>query len=161
MKLITNTTSWQEKAITLIKDAEGFRATVYTDTTGNQTIGYGFNLSNPFFKNLNSNSVLTEGQADVILRDFCTSEIFPNISSTSIQNPLNDNQLAVMADMIYNLGHAGFSSFATFNGYLANGNASAAAADLVSTEWFSQVGLRGIRNVLNLIVGNNFLYLEN
>ncbi len=163
MQLTTNSSSWQEKAITLIKNAEGFRDTAYIDSMGNKTIGYGFNLSLPFFSNIGD--TITKPEADTILRDFCSQEVFlyvPNPDSpTPIGIPhLNNNQCAVIADMIYNLGIGQFNSFTTLKGFLASGDTKSAAADLVGTEWFKQVGLRGIRNILNLIVNDNFLYVE-
>jgi len=159
MIIITDTSDWQEKAITLIKDAEGFRSNVYIDTTGNQTIGYGFNLNNPYFSNI-SNPITIE-QADSILRDFCSQNIFTNIN-TNNYNISNNTIFAVIADMMYNLGVAGYQSFTTFDGFLQSGDYRSAVADLVNTEWFGQVGLRGIRNALNLLLTNdNFLYLEN
>jgi len=159
MRVITDTSSWQEKAITLIKDAEGFRSNVYTDTTGNQTIGYGFNLNNPYFSNI-SNS-LNIKQADTILREYCSQNIFTNININNYSTS-KDNVFAVIADMMYNLGTSGYESFTTFNGFLQSGFYRSAVADLVNTEWFGQVGLRSIRDAFNLLVhNNNFLYLIN
>ncbi len=158
MKVTLNNSSYEEKAMTLIKNAEGFSNVVYTDTTGNQTIGYGFNLSNPFFSNIKDLQSITESHSDIILRSFLIAEVFPYVEISN--KSLNNNQLAVIADMMYNLGVPQFNTFNSFINYLNNGNVEAAAADLVDTLWFKQVGLRGIRNCMNLIVNNNYLYLE-
>ena len=155
MQLIRNVQGYKEKAVLLIKNAEGFRSIPYIDTTGNKTIGYGFNLSNPYFNDIGS--TITETEADTVLTNYLNLFVYPYVSIPN--SSLNDNQFAVIADMIYNLGIAGFNTFTTFIGYLNSGDINSAAGDLVGTEWFTQVGLRGIRDVMNLLVEPEYLYL--
>ena len=144
-----------ESAEDLIKEAEGFRKCEYKDTMGHPTICYGFNLDasgakekiekvGGDFNKVYNGGCLTETQ--------CTELLTPAVQSAeAAAGAIFGRQCscvqAVLADMTYNLGAAGMSSFHTFISDIKNHEWSAAAADGRGTLWCKQVGNRCSRDM--------------
>ncbi len=151
-------------AKTLVKNAEGFSPTIYQDTLGNDTIGYGFTLK----------TIISMGYVmpyDKIMpipeADFILERLLKNI-----YNLINMNEnlrinfakqcptvQAVFADMIYNLGFNGFTGFTTFLSYMDALQYDNAVIDLTNTLWYSQVKQRAIRNCFIILSHSSSLYL--
>ncbi len=162
MRVTTFSGSILDRAALLIKDAEGFSATWYVDSTGNQTIGYGFKYDGIANQFLNVNSLTTD-EATAILNDVLM-DLYPELLKTFkfIQKQeISGNIVAVLIDMAYNLGIAQLQQFLTFLGDLRAGMIEEAVADMLNTEWAGQVGNRAIRDALNLLAASNTLYLIN
>ena len=140
----------------LIKEGDGYRSCVYTDTTGNKTICYGFNLEVSSAKSevasvgadynsvYNGSQCLSQSQCSTLLNDTIATarsgeqQIYGNVSCYCAKE--------VLVDMTFNLGEAGLSTFNTFNSYIKSEQWDAAANDLYTTLWCSQVGSRCTRD---------------
>ena len=137
-----------------IKINEGFSSMYYIDTTGNKTIGYGFNLaiypslSEPL--NIEKANILLNKSIEKNIQYAC--QIFDDPYHVNFFDNLEYNIQSVILDMIYNLGISGFRDFNNFIYYIRNNNDSfiSAAIDLEHTLWYEQVGLRGKRAAFNL-----------
>lgn len=134
----------------LIAKHEGRRPTVYIDSVGKQTIGIGFNLDAPdaqaICKNLGmdypailAGDVLSDGQIDSIF-DYQLNKV---IAQAQITLPtfttMPDEVQAVVCDMIFNLGWAGFQSFQHTIYCLKSGSWKDAAANMKTSKWAQQV----------------------
>ena len=137
-----------------IKINEGFSSISYIDTTGNKTIGYGFNLA--IYHNLPE--PLSIKNADILLKSIIfhnilyAKDIFNDPYHVNFFESLKLNIQAVILDMLYNLGFEQFKEFINFIYYIRNerDNFVMAGIDLEHTLWYEQVGLRGKRAVFNL-----------
>ena len=166
MKLITkssmNIKTLVDTANTLIVNAEDFSSTWYTDTTGNLTIGYGFNI-NGMALNYGileyEDKTITQNEADIILGKIITEIMVDLDSYFPFFHNLPVNQGAVLMDMAYNLGISQLIDFKTFLGYLRAGYIDLAIADLTTTLWYKQVKNRAIRDCFNLYAQPDNLYL--
>lgn len=143
----------------LIEQHEGKEATAYRDTEGNLTIGVGFNLDAEGAQQqiealgLNYASVC-DGQ--VSLSDAQINTLFDSSVNTAIAgaracvsnfDSLPSEKQAVVVDMVYNLGESGFSQFKETIAAIEQSNFAAAAAQMKDSEWYTQVGTRGVQDV--------------
>ncbi|MDA8303546.1 MAG: hypothetical protein M0016_00015 [Deltaproteobacteria bacterium] len=143
------------RALTLIKNAEGFSSTVYTDTTGHKTIGYGFNMeamgiTQETMTIFEAQDILEKKVLEIRQQIFLPEDSFEKFTM---------NEKAVMLDMAYNLGVAEFFKFDNFLKYINQGNYEYAATDLTNTLWYKQVGQRAVRDILNLCMNDKYLIL--
>ena len=137
----------------LITKHEGSRNSVYTDTTGNLTIGVGFNLDAPGARQVVSGlgidydatcagQSLSNEQIQALLDQSLNGAIgdaeylLPNFAM------LPDNIQAVVVDMAFNLGRHGLSQFVGFLGALRAYNYPLAAAEAKNSLWCGQVKSR-------------------
>ncbi|WP_348269761.1 glycoside hydrolase family protein [Edaphobacter paludis] len=142
----------------LIRRHEGLRLEAYKDTVGKLTVGYGFNLDAPAAKALcaslkldydaiRNGGSITEAQADAILDlqlgmvNAQAKTLFPNF------NQMPADVQAVVQDLIFNLGLAGFSKFNQTIAALKAGDWPGAADHLTDSLWFKQVGSRAVEDV--------------
>lgn len=142
----------------LIRRHEGLRLEAYRDTTGKLTIGYGFNLDAAGaaaicaqlklnYEDIRNGQPITEAQADAILDlqlamvNAQAKTLFPNFA----QMPCDVQ--AVVQDLIFNLGLAGFSKFHDTITSLKSGDWKAGATGLENSLWFHQTGSRAAEDV--------------
>jgi len=140
------------EAMAFIQDHEGYSGAVYEDSTGNQTIGYGFNLDAPGALAMAAdlgisltNGRITKADGKRLFKakteealDGC-HRLFDDFDSRP-----RDVQLAI-ADMVYNLGVTGFRKcYATYRA-LKNEDYLAAAGRMRKTTWSRQVGDRAVK----------------
>lgn len=69
---------------------------------------------------------------------------------------IGDVRMRVLADLMFNLGAPTFFTFTTFIALVTSGDYAAAADDLTTTKWFTQVGERGPRLVAMMRTGEDF-----
>lgn len=115
----------------LIAHHEGFRSNIYTDTTGNRTIGYGLNLE-----------YMSQERALAFLKfevDRIREELPYRIP---VFNSLSGNRQDVLIDMAYNLGIEGLLKFKKVLAAITEGNYSRAAYEMSNSLWAKQVGRR-------------------
>ena len=137
---------------------EGNKPQVYEDTTGNRTIGIGFNLEDAgnrkFLKEQNINiNELFDGRK---LSDTETKILYNH----SLRQAFSDAQkfdpnLArrpeavkmAIVDMAFNLGLTKLNKFVDMKAALMNNDYNAAADEMVDSNWYKQVKSRGPRMV--------------
>jgi lysozyme len=87
-------------AVARLKVDEGFRATLYTDTTGHATIGYGFNVQ----------AGITEKAAAALLAAQ-TEDIGASLSGYWWASGLDDARMSVVVEVAFNIGLTGLLHF--------------------------------------------------
>jgi len=141
-------------ASNLVQNNEGCELGCYTDTTGNPTIGVGYNL-NADSANIasvgsgysissleNCSQCLSNADAQTLLTDTlgqaqsCAMGLISNWSS------LPATAQAVAIDMSFNLGCGGFGQFVNTISAINNQNWSGAVSGMQNSAWCGQVGNR-------------------
>jgi len=128
----------------LIKQSEGLSLTVYRDTEGVPTIGYGRNLRD---------RGISEREAEVLLES--DVEDATNIAINVVPNFFllcRARQFALI-DMAFVLGARGLRSFKKMLAAIELGDFHEAAAQAEDSKWFGQVKSRGQRDVTMLRTG--------
>jgi GH24 family phage-related lysozyme (muramidase) len=88
-----------EQAVDFIKENEEFRAVPYDDA-GSLSVGYGTK-----FPGLTEGDVVTEAQAEALLRDHIDNNITPWIRK-NVHRTLQPHELAALTSLAYNTGTA-------------------------------------------------------
>tara|TARA_S200002703_G_C3770672_1_gene237254 strand:+ start:482 stop:1012 length:531 start_codon:yes stop_codon:yes gene_type:complete len=138
---------------------EGIKSKVYTDTTGNKTIGVGFNLNDntnqPALDALNLNrEELKLGKRELSDEEITglyrysvkraaddLKKFDPNIS----KRPYNVQK--ALLDMSFNLGYNKLNTFKKMKAALNKNDYATAADEMVDSKWYKQVKTRGPRTV--------------
>src|SRR5581483_10707534 len=135
-----------------LKVHEGVFHRVYLDSFNIPSIGVGFNLLRDDAREkialIGANydrlvaraDELTDAQIDALL-DMCIDEA----ERTARER--------VLCDMSFNLGYTKFSHFIMLRRYVAKGNWTAASVEMRNSDWFRQVGVRGIRLAAMMLDG--------
>lgn len=137
-----------------IESHEGKRRKVYMDTMGHPTIGIGFNLDRPdapkliseqgiHFGGVLDGTVELSEQAIYTLFTVDVENVLKQVKELvpSFDQQPKDMQL-VLVDMCFNLGKGGLSKFKKFLAAVEERNYSRAAAEMIDSRWYSQVGNR-------------------
>lgn len=117
----------------LIAEHEGKSLTMYTDTVGVPTIGYGHNLQTP----------ISEHAAKVILADDVKVAINELDDRMDWWRDLPDPAQLVLASMVFNLGWPRFSRFKKLIAALEDRDFNEAAAQMEDSLWYQQIKTRG------------------
>jgi len=137
------------------KRFEGFRRKIYFDTTGNRTIGYGFNIDDKSVSSLLSNDIIigkrliTKNEADNVFQNLYNraendAKIF--IGEKEFDSLSLDKQ-EVITDMAYNMGLPKLLEFRKFRKFVRNKDFYNASKELIDSKWFEQVGNRSRHHV--------------
>jgi lysozyme len=121
--------------VELIKLHEGYSRTVYRCTAGRQTIGFG--------RNLDDVGVSRHEAEWLLMRD--VERAIGSLRTEPYWLDLSDVRQAVLIDMVFNLGWAGFAKFARLRMALGRKDFDAAANEMRDSAWFKQVGTRSQR----------------
>jgi lysozyme len=113
---------------------EGYRSEIYLDTLGNPTGGYGTHL-------YTGREIPEYIWSQLFWIDYERSQ--EAAAGLGLDLELDPIRRAVVVDLIYNLGVAGFKKFRRFRAAIARGAWREAADELVNSKWFRQVGRRG------------------
>lgn len=124
----------------LIKQHEGLRLTIYTDTTGHPTLGYGHALATP----------ITERVADMILRDDVNS-LQVKLNRLPWFAKLDYVRQSGIVDMAFNVGFDGLLGFEHMIDALAHENWVGAHDQVMNSKWLNQVGNRA-RDVAKMLL---------
>lgn len=117
--------------LSLIKESEGLRLKAYLPTPNDVwTIGYGHT------KNVKAGQVITEAEADKLLRDDVSW--VEDVLNTSVLVPLNQNQYDALGSFVFNLGGTNFRN-STLLKKLNTGDYEGAADELL--RWNKQKGV--------------------
>ena len=141
------------KLIPRLKDSEGWRDEAYMDTTGNVTIGYGFNLCRLVlppgvsFREVRIVPVtkLPQPLGEAWLTGLTLGVIEELTFALPWIKSLDDVRQGVLTDMAYNLGVPGLMRWPIFLGQVQRGEYAEAATNMRSTLWAHQVGRRADR----------------
>lgn len=127
----------RSKARYLIMKHEGFRANMYTDSTGHLTIGFGHSLST---------GAITQHAGSVILDDDMIWHESHLPTVLPFYNMLSDARKAVLIDMSFNLGLQGLLGFTEMLQALEKGDYDAAADAMLNSKWAQEVKDRAIED---------------
>ncbi len=125
----------------LLELHEGRKRFPYPDTVGKLSIGVGFNLTDVG---------LYDNEIDFILNNRIEQTILFLEKALPFFYELDEVRQAVLIDMCYNLGPEpfdgdGFKDWPIFVEQVQNGEYAAAAKNMRSTKWASQVKGRAVR----------------
>ncbi|MFI7609422.1 glycoside hydrolase family protein [Micromonospora sp. NPDC049366] len=132
---------------------------VYIDTKGHPTVGVGFNLDRPDARDL-----LTKVGANYDAVRAGTQDLTPHQIATLFEadfvaaaatvqryiynfDSLTPSRQAVLIDMAFNLGPAGFRGFRNMINAVNVGNWEAAARAMSQSLWATQVGIRAVQDI--------------
>ena len=126
-----------------LKRDEGVRYTPYKDTRGFLTVGVGHNLdANPLPE---ENYPLTEARVDEIL-DIDLKKVFSALDAhLPWWSTLDEVRQRVLANMTFNMGMGTLLTFKNTLQCVSDGKYNLAAAGMMSSAWFKQVGQRAVR----------------
>jgi len=127
-----------------IKRDEGLRLKPYKDTVGKLTIGIGRNLDDVGISEAEANYLLGNDVAKA------TSAIRQTLPWA---DDLNEARMGVLVNMAFNMGIAGLLKFPGMLGKLQRGLYEEAAAEMVDSAWYHQVGERAKRLVTQMQTG--------
>lgn len=145
-----------QRTIDLIKQNEGFSATVYLCPAGFHTIGYGHNCDAHGDLDAYINRTISPAEADDLLLTDIDDALKDLTNSVRTFDSLDEVRQAVLIDMCFNLGINGLKKFKKFLGYLLVGNYRESAREMYSSKWFTQVPLRASKNMFMILTGEYF-----
>ena len=119
-----------------IKENEGYKSTVYTDTLGYDTIGYGFAI-----KDLE----LDEEVCDLILDKKLDKLIDATNKKFPFLRELPQDKCEVVFEMVYQLGLTGVSKFKKMLKALERKDYDKASAEMLDSLWAKQTPNRAIK----------------
>jgi lysozyme len=122
-----------DELTSLIARHEGKVLTMYTDTVGVPTIGYGHNLNEP----------ISEAAALQILSDDVAVAVNELDDRMDWWRDLPHPAQLVLASMVFNLGWPRFSRFKKMIAALEDRDYDQAAAEMEDSLWFQQIKSRG------------------
>lgn len=145
------------------KKEEGFRANVYKDTLGNNTVGTGFNVSDPSVAQFVPPGVVSgERPISTTEDNEIFEKLFANAENDAITyigkdtyNVLSPNQRSALVDMSFNLGLPRLMKFEKFKEALITGDMNRAAAEIKNSKYYRQVPNRAERNIKLLLEATN------
>tara|TARA_Y100001972_G_scaffold84286_1_gene102567 strand:+ start:83 stop:508 length:426 start_codon:yes stop_codon:yes gene_type:complete len=119
-----------------VKLSEGYRARVYKDTLGIDTIGYGFAIKNLELDEDVCNMILDK-KLNKLIKDVDNKFSFMDDIAVEAQD--------VVYEMCYQLGINGFSKFKKTIAYLRDEDYKMAAIEMLDSRWAKQTPNRAKR----------------
>ncbi len=123
-----------------IKQNEGFRDTIYLDTEGVSTIGWGHNLQNPI--PTEAANIIFESDL-VQVSTWVFALLNPKIGSFKYRT-------IALVDMMFNLGPTRFQEFKKMIAAIKAEDWEKAADEALDSKWAKQVGDRAVRDAYML-----------
>jgi lysozyme len=121
-----------------VKEAEGFRGQMYTDSEGFWTIGFG-RLIDP-----SKGGHITTDEAEYLLaNDLKRAEL--QCESLPVYHELSPVRQAVLIEMCFNLGLEGLKGFKRTLRAISEQDYDEAAVYMLESKWARQVGRRAVR----------------
>ena len=127
-----------------LKRDEDIKLKPYKDTVGKLTIGIGRNLDDVGISEAEANYLLGNDVAKA------TSGIRQNLPWA---DDLNDARMGVLINMAFNMGVSGLLKFPGMLGKLQRKLYDEAAAEMIDSAWYHQVGDRAKRLVTQMQTG--------
>lgn len=150
----------------LVSSHEGRRSHVYLDSLGHPTIGIGFNLdrggAHDTLAAVGANYTavregsedLSDEQIDTIFSRDLAAALAASRRQVSNFDTLHSNAKQVVLDMMF-MGETKFSQFRRLIAALQAYDYESAAQEIISSRWFTQVGLRGPKDVALMRAATN------
>jgi lysozyme len=153
------------------KDYEGFSPTIYKDTVGKRTVGYGFNIDDPAMAKMIPPEVvagrrpISKDEADNIFQsrnDQAISDSIKYLGDT--YDKIDPEAKNVINDMAYNLGLKKLSKFQGLKKALADNDYQRAADEIkyknadakdAASPYFIQTGRRAKDHVQRMLNARN------
>ena len=125
---------------TLLKAREGYSDQVYTDTTGNPTVGYGHKVPGA---QVGSTPYTPEQNQANLLENMATAKqaAIDNVGLDT-WNHLNKQQRAALTSMAFQLGGSGMGEFDQMLGALQEGDAAGVRREAMDSKWAEQTPAR-------------------
>mgnify|MGYP001615342263 FL=1 len=121
-----------------LKRDEGLRLTVYADTLGHPTIGYGRALDTKGISRAEAEMLLTHDILDA------AAEVETRFAWAGIE-AFGEARRGVLINMTFNLGINGLLGFVRMLDAAESGDYDRAAAEMMDSTWATQVGPRAHR----------------
>lgn len=137
-------------ACDLIEESEGFRSKVYRCTANKLTQGFGRNLEAHPLSPKEKAELVNGEVSEEVARRWLREELIPievKLEDTKAYSLCNEVRRAVLLDMAYNMGIAGLGNFKKMWEYILKGYWVEASREMKDSAWYTQVGIRGKRNV--------------
>jgi lysozyme len=143
-----------KRAARMIEGHEGFRASVYIDSVGKHTIGYGINLDRPaprrdpeqarIFNEAKNRGRISEPDAAAFVEIAC--RLIDTRLSTALPwwHDATETTQVILIDMCYNLGFFKFFKFKNTLKKIGLKKYKEAAMSMSKSLWYRQVGRRSI-----------------
>lgn len=133
----------------LIKQGEGFKEGTYKDTAGKDTIGYGFNMTEPFIKNIVGNKAkISKEEAGTAFNKIHAQakQDATQFVGKKVFDGLDEDRKSVLVDMAYNLGLPRLLKFKKLRDAVVDGDFKEAGAQILDSDYAKQVKGRATRN---------------
>ena len=140
---------------TMTKRYEGFRDTVYKDTKGKNTIGYGFNIDDLSVSPHVHADVktgkrkMTQAEADTVFPKLYerAAKDARNFIGAKAYDKLSEGQKNVITDMSYNMGGPKLSGFKEMKAAVLKGDFDSASKEIINSNYYKQTGNRAKNHV--------------
>ncbi len=119
-----------DKLIDNIKESEGFVGTVYKDSLGFNTVGYGTKMP------------LSRYEAELLLRHRLESKIHKLLEAKPFVAKMDEKRQAVLFEMAYQLGVDGLLKFHRMWEALEMRNYAVASVEMMDSRWAIQTPSR-------------------
>lgn len=146
-----------DKALGLVKEAEGFEPLPYRCTAGKLTQGYGRNLevyplSEEEEATLNEDGSVSEEVAEKwAYNELLNCEL--RLTNAPSFKECNDIRKAVLLDMAFNIGFNGLMKFRKMHSAIIEHDWLQAGLEMKDSAWYAQVGNRSKRNYTLMVKG--------
>lgn len=134
---------------TILKAEEGCSLSVYQDTLGNDTVGYGHlicdddNLPNP----------ITQDQAEQLLQADMEDAIYDTNDALSWVKSLDENRAAIIYSMVFQMGIDKVLLFRTTLPAIQSGRWQDAHDAMLASVWAKQTPARAARHAEVILTG--------
>ena len=130
---------------------EGYRSNVYTDTTGNATVGFGHKLTPSEIKSGIYRNGITKEQGQALFQQDKAKHNAQLYKREPWIAKLSGSQQEALQDMAFNMGPAFLDKFSGAKNDLMRGNFRAAASSFANSKYAQQVGKRAQDNAARLL----------
>ena len=141
-----------DKGIARLKLDEGFETTVYTDTEGHLTVGWGHKLTDAEKLKYKKGDTLKQAECEAFFKDDLSSAetnaerlITNKAGGKVVWTGLSQTRKDVLINMVFNLGYTGLSKFQDMLAAIKDGKFDKAAEEMKDSKWYTQVTNRADR----------------
>lgn len=146
-----------DEIIKRIKIFEGYSSKPYRCPADKWTIGYGYNFEDRGFETDILVSILNGGFSRETAEKLLAADVKACVETAEsvfkFFGGLNGPRRAVVADMVYQLGLAGFQAFHMMMAALDAGDFERAAMEMKNSRWYGQSGRRSRINTEQMRTG--------